>query len=455
MLDSLLNLCCVLAGSVFCFLAYAALESRKPYATVFAVGVPILLFVCTVGPLMRNTPFLDDYVGILDYLALGSLDRWRHLFDFWNEHRIAFPRLVFQISGWMFGVRCIWGGLVLGNLIYLGYVLLVARQCNFNQVVLPFVWIWMDLANYENTLWTFASIQNHSVLLFALLSMVCLEKGMRAGKWVLPFCLALVFASLATFSSAPGIAVWPALMCMGARRWASCRRSEGDIGFIGRGAILLCASILVGMFFFDGYFEVAQRHTARIRACYPASLHPVWDAVDYFVCFCGAVVPFRSVAFPVGILVLTMSLAVLLSPRRVENEAMFGMLVFGLAVAAAGAVSRSEPSHSVALSCRYGSTSVSIVAVATVLFHDLMEKRGHAVPRWVVHVLFVGGILIHLGTLQFGYRCKLEHARYMDEVFRKWPHDLQGVKTTCQDVDEAVEAVRRAEAAGVYKIPRD
>lgn len=435
-----------LASAVFGL--YAWLSRRHARIAVGgALTLAVFLFVVPLLFMAGNIPFLDDYGGIIDYLSHPIGWRFEHLLDFWHEHRIAFPRLVFQLAGWLFGTKCVAGCLVLGNAIYLllmGLLLAISRD---RLLFMPFAWLFLDLIHYENTTWAFASVQNHSVLMWAVLSCWFFA---RAGSWR---CLtgALLSATFCTFSSASGIAVWGALCAMAVKRWL-CRSDEQDnhsFGWTGvRVAVFLLAMAANCAVFFNGYFAAASAHAAALRESAGPSVHPVLDALDYCISFSGAIVPVHGVAFVVGLLVAVGTTYVMLNMKRIKNDVFWGLMLFGWATAIGGAISRSEPSHAAALACRYESASLLLCFSVVFLVNGLVAN--HKVRVSFAMVFTYLAIMVNFAALGFGFPRRMAWALKAEQSIAQWPDGDFDLSITSDDPHEAERILRLGIARGVY-----
>src|SRR5574344_1313708 len=118
-------LCTGFALSAALLMAFAF---RKPWAWRGVLGFGLLLPLLTLFIMLTwyavNVPYWDDY-AVLNYLNHPFPSRWGHLFDFHSEHRIAGPRLMFDLvmafSGGHFNFKVC---MVAGNLILLGLALI-------------------------------------------------------------------------------------------------------------------------------------------------------------------------------------------------------------------------------------------------------------------------------------------------------------------------------------------
>ena len=131
------------------------------------------------------------------------------LFALSNEHRMVTSRLLFACSYWFtgtidFALIDVFGrGTIVGMCLLLVAFAGTARRRWCLAALLAF--LLFQLEHYENFLWSGSSIDHFQVLLLAAAALIAVARGSLAGALT-----GAAIATLATFTLAQGLAVWPA-----------------------------------------------------------------------------------------------------------------------------------------------------------------------------------------------------------------------------------------------------
>ena len=134
-----------------------------------------------------NVPYWDDYGAIVKYLAEPWPERWRTIWDFHNEHRIATTRLVIDtlvmLNNGSFNFRMM---MATGNIIQFAYAitwLSVFRKCRSGiSAGIPVLWLLTSFIHYENTCWALCSVQN--IIVVTLIFAACLLFSKRKSRTI-------------------------------------------------------------------------------------------------------------------------------------------------------------------------------------------------------------------------------------------------------------------------------
>ena len=337
--------------------------SAKVSLAAFLLGVPVVLFWVGVALYAPDAPWWDDFDTTLRYLAGEFPGRLMHLADFHNEHRIIVPRLVFELFDLSPGRFPFLACTIFGDCILLGYVLflgLLFRQKGRGWFFIPFVWLFLDLANCENTLWTLTSIQSHAVLLFALASVYFYSSpDRRQSACLIP---AMLFAVAATATSASGLGIWPTLGLMALLGKGKEKLKEG--------ALVAACALLVAIPYLIGFGDATRAHTQ----------HYAWSIVktfDFLFCFLGNVAPIATVARGLGFVSCVILAVILVNFRRLSEDPVFGFLLYLLSIVFAGVLCRSSLPHA-GLFYRFEIIAISIFCCEVYLMAELLKHSRYA-----------------------------------------------------------------------------
>ncbi|MEO6246633.1 MAG: hypothetical protein ABIQ12_14500, partial [Opitutaceae bacterium] len=206
--------------------------------------LPILYVLIRTAPGRINIVYWDEFETALNFvikLNQGTTagDFFRDLFALNNEHRMVTSRLMFAISYWLTGTVdfSAIGTIGIASIIALG-VLLVATAGTFVRgatIGVIFSFLVFQLEHYENFLWSGSSIDHFQVVLLAAIAIVAVNRGTGAALWA-----GAIVATLATFTLAHGIVVWPVGAAM---LWVAGRKAHlirwSAVGGAAIGAFLL------------------------------------------------------------------------------------------------------------------------------------------------------------------------------------------------------------------------
>lgn len=194
-------------------------------ALLLAAAFPILFITVKVVAASRNIVFWDEFGTALDLvLRLNEGAGWNEilhrLFDINNEHRMFTSRLLFASSYWTTGTINFHFIGAVGNLFLVGAcgLLIWQAQTAVRRVRLAVLlsFIVFQLENFENFLWSGASIDHFQIVLLAVATITAVVTGSRPALWVGALC-----AFLATFTLAHGCITWVvgAAILWHQRRW--------------------------------------------------------------------------------------------------------------------------------------------------------------------------------------------------------------------------------------------
>jgi hypothetical protein len=206
--------------------SFTALSRRQSLiAWTLVAAIPVLYIAAQIVAASRNFVFWDEIdtaLGLILRINAGA--DWPELFQRFfainNEHRMLTSRLMYAASYWLTGTVNFHVIGALGNLFLVGAcAILVVTVQGWERrirmgVVLAF--LMFQLEQFENFLWSGASIDHFQVVMLAILAIVMLVRSTRAG-----FALAILAALLATFTLAHGCVVWPVglVLLWSQKRW--------------------------------------------------------------------------------------------------------------------------------------------------------------------------------------------------------------------------------------------
>lgn len=374
-------------------------------------GVAIFL-ICMVGWLRVygvNFPYADDFSQLLAVpieldAKQSAWERLQYLVSLSVEHRIGFLRFL----AWLQAKHL--GGIDFTVLMAIGWTLLAVAIASVatampkgtrGGVFLVGVLLAFSPANYEAQYWATGALQHFGVIAFSFLA-IRLSSQSR-----LAFFASLVFATLASLTSANGILalVAMAIVCFLAR-------------LRGRSIVLCFCFVCVA----SAYWTESS----------PSSLHAppaVWRLLSFYLLALGSAAVWRDAALLVGVLLSAAVVYISVTRLRYSLPAAVGWLAFLTLSVAAMAIGRHLAGDDAALISRYRiySEMAMFVVIATGIARLPERRRVVVLPvcGLIAAVWFVGTTLIFLETirnashLQVARRQEARFAGLAD--FGAWP----------------------------------
>jgi hypothetical protein len=249
-----------------------ALRTPQKVIGVILLFLPILYFYWIIDIHIVDIPYIDDYDLLQSIYDLtrdsNLLSKIKALFLQVNQHRFAYERIVMWLILKINGAENIRQQIIAGNFFLLG-VLFVFYKVLKNEGIswyylIPISFLYFNLVYYENAHWGIASIQNTSIIFFALLSLYKIGSERRSDWWI-----ALGSAVLLTFISGNGILIWiiGALMLLLKKRYRNLAIWGGT-----------AALVLLFYFLFDYHFINASGDSPF--------KHPIYN-LSFFLLFLG------------------------------------------------------------------------------------------------------------------------------------------------------------------------
>jgi hypothetical protein len=388
---------------------YAAL-----YLSVLSILLCFVASVLYVRSFGVNVFFADewDLVPLLREAHAGTLGTM-DLFAHHNEHIYLFPWGLMLLLGpmtnydtvpFMYGVQLCF--------LLTSVVLLLAfaqdakdKSRAYFLLFLPLPFLVFTFRQYENMLWgnqiSFGLAQSFSVLAMYALHV---SSGAGFAKRAGPFCTALLCATVATFSAAQSLMVWPAGLLL----LAVSPLSRTTKGVFAAGWALL--GIAESILYLAGY----DRPKGVPSAFYAAG-HPL-EGLRYFATLLGSALFWNNAsAFWVGLTLLFLTaigLFLLGKRREIEGSAFWvSLLAFSFLSMALITAGRSgfpdEAVFAQPTASRYVTFSVVAVAALYAIFAKLVWQK-----RSVVASVLFSVVLVLVGlSVPISYHKGLEAGR--------------------------------------------
>jgi hypothetical protein len=456
-LDFLSPYTLVAAGGAWLFAVLLGWQAVRPEAAggrlrtwllCAGVGLPLLLFVYAVCTLAINVPISDDYDAFLAYFVRTPPERVTHLFAFHNEHRIFFVRALAEAiyaGCGSFDFRCM---ILAGNALFLTYAWLIFARLNRHGLqvaawVIPIAWALLSILMYENMLWALTSVQSNSVLLFAWLALLCLERRRQPVFFV----LALGAAILCTYTSGGGLFVW---FCMAGMLLKQACAPAGDAPREARWPAVARAAVFAVVAAVSIACYLRGFPSQEGRPLQAALQHPL-NVLAYAAFFCGAPLQFPALAFPAGVVVGLLAGLLLLRTPRIRDDVTFFFLAFLLCAVASASIFRSSLGIDQGLSFRYRVIAVSIWIAVAVLVHEQFPRLREMRLRWAAAGLIALSVFLNLSAYLLAYPQLVTRRDRFLEGIRCWPADE--TRLVHPEPAKASKILRDSVARGTYVMP--
>jgi hypothetical protein len=178
----------------------------------FCLVAAILYFYAFLYVYAYNIPFADDILDILAFLTnVSQSQQWSQtaelFFSQLNEHRTLSSRLIYYLAYAVEGEVNFRTLVLLGNLalplLLIIYFLAIRQYPQPLMILLPAAFILFQLRIYGTIFWSMNAFAFMFSFVYAFACLLCLRK--LSPKRLM---LAVVFASLATFTMASGQLIW-------------------------------------------------------------------------------------------------------------------------------------------------------------------------------------------------------------------------------------------------------
>lgn len=416
----------------------------------FLIACPVIIFVGCWFFLTVNVPYWDDYGAFIKYFSEPWPGRWKHLFDFHNEHRIVTTRLIADalvaLTGGVFNFRAM---MAVGNLIQLAYAaawVFIFRKSRFGIAAsLPVLWLLLSFIHYENSCWALCSVQN--VIVVALSFAACVLFA-RRGQSQFALAGALLCGIAATFSSGGGLLVWPSLIGMElalpltqATSWRI--RLAGISSHIkasaGRLLILVAIAAISTCCYLHGFPGGTTEQVADVAT------RAVNGAI-FFVAFLGGIVPLYPAALALGIALLPFLAFVMIRYPRIRHPEVFWFMAAEIATMLSATIFRSSDPHA-AVSSRYCIVSCSVFASIFFLFIEVAAPP-EKFAKWGLAAMSAGVILYTTAFLVAGAPLFAQRNELMRHNILTWPDHIDGLRSSSPEIDNVY--LKKCVERGVY-----
>lgn len=387
-------------------------------AAALSVLVPFVASVLYVNAYGVDVFYADewDLVTLLRNEARGAFSI-ADLFDHHNEHVYLFPWSLMLIAGRFTGydtvpmmlvvVCCL---LVTSLGILWAYTRSVARSPFALLLFVPLPFLVFSLRQHENMLWgnqvSFAFAQTFSVLALCLL--FAAGEGRRAK---LLLAAAVLCATVASYSAAPGLLAWPAglLLLLAHRETRSLSRW-----------VLAGVWVLFGVMVWGGYLAGTEGSVGPTSPTFVLD-HPAAGATYLLILNGGSLFWQEGSAHVGGLLLVFLdaaAVALVLGLRRVrENALWLALLAYALMSLTLITAGRSEFGEEVfaqATLSRYAAFSIpGVVALYGVLANLSLNARSR------IAAILLGVLLVAVLTGTFrSYQLGLEAGRETEQSRR-------------------------------------
>lgn len=431
------------------------------------LGGALALFVAAWYWCAPAVPVDDDYDAILRYLVYPAPERWRHILDLHNEHRIGTVRVLAE------GLTALLGRFDFRVFIALGNVFMVAlaalwyvrfarlRAVHAGAVVVLALLSLLHWANQFNAL---CAVQNVLAVLLPFVALMALE---RAGRTALAGTLAA--AVLATFTSGSGVLVWPALLFA---EWQTRRRAHV------LAVLALAAVCVLGVYFALGdtrppqvVRDVAQPDETLLARTtvmgYTVEVTPMFIvrhlayATVYFFACAGGIVPVAWLNVAAGVVLVAAAAGLVFTRWHTRVPAMIGMTAYLLACCASCGIFRAAE-FTADVPSRYRIVSVSLFAAVLYLVcaqaatADWRARGGRLVQGLAVYGGRITLVLVALGTCAYfisAFPALKARAAAFDADMRAWPAREDAIHYPADRRAHAAAILRESIARGIYTPP--
>ncbi|MSU49689.1 MAG: hypothetical protein EXS37_11495 [Opitutus sp.] len=410
---------------------------------VLLAAIPVIYIGSKVVAASRNIVFWDEFdTALALILRINAGAEWPELlqrfFAMNNEHRTVTSRLIFAISYWLTGTVNFHVIGAIGNLFLVGAcaTLILAVRTWERRIRLGVVLAFLvfQLENFENFIWSGASIDHFQVVMLGVVAIAALAHGTGAGC-----ILAGIFGLLATFTLAQGSVVWPAgaLLLWHQRRWNQLA------GWCAGGGVAIAA-------FLHG-FEFNPGHNIS-----EITLQSITHVVRYWLALLGGPLTLGDAGFaPFPGLVLLAGFGVLVARGALAREpALTFSAFFAMGSLALVAFGRSELAGA-EINSRY----MVLGGLAWAVFVFLLVELGTQPEKPLRLLLCLLPALVAFNvSANVRFAPKVEAFVEMRDRaatrFKQYGEDGRGISRLHPQLGHADVMLKMAQDRGVYQLPR-
>jgi len=173
-----------------------------------SIALFTLFFIYSFGV---NIPIADDWTFVpFAEMVLNNEPFWEFPnFLQHNDHRPIFPSLIFYLSilltSWNFLYLMYFGWFLVAMSVVIIFYILKNTFPKLIWLIVPISAILFNIAQYENFLWAFTSVEWFIVSFSIIISVFSLSKIKENFLMIIP---AMLFGTIATFSGIAGLLIW-------------------------------------------------------------------------------------------------------------------------------------------------------------------------------------------------------------------------------------------------------
>ena len=461
----------IIASSFFLALRIQKIASNRPTIIKISALLPVVFLFIQWFFLSVDVPDWDDFEAILQYLALPEAERFSHLFDMHNEHRIVSVRLLADVITRLVGHFSFCTFMLIGNGILAIFALLwyrVTTKIGCPWIGVAACWLFTSLLHWENLFQALCSVQNVTVMLLAFMSiLLCVHTT------PLKLTASVICAITASFTSGSGIFIWPLLIltlilepAFNSGDWRSAfsslrshiysRQLVANIAFV---ALIggACAAI---------YFSLPYNRAAHIVRDFakPGDIllgkttimgyqveltptfiakHLMW-ALCYSVRCLGGIIPFSLPALILGLFVAVGLIYIILNLPQMKHPALFAFLLFNIICIISCAIFRAA-SFDLVVAPRYRIVCMStfLCVLLLLLTHiKALNPLSHA-PHIISSIFLPTSIALVLSFALFAGPCLYIRQQGLRNNILTWPKHIEGLHFSSDRLDFADEILKK------------
>lgn len=347
---------------------------------VFLFVIPIAVYFFNIIYFSRNIPYLDDYDAVLGFLIdfkneVSIFENIKRIFNWHNDHRIAFAHLVALGQYYLFGSINFKHLIILGNFSILGILLIlwksVKPERNKFLYFSPAVFLLFSFSYYEASFWAMVTLSGLAVVVFSLAAISLLGNEKKCY-----FLWACIFASLAVFSQGNGKIV---LVCC-----LAILLFKRDFK---KSFIWLVLSLLLVVLPDQLFGHHQQNYTPILRILHAPRVH-----VLSVFSFLGSYFDYLRLELAIGVLIILYFLYLIVIKYYIKNLVLFVIILF--VILNAFAVGFARPS--INFPSRYAIYSALILSVIYLTLVDLFKN---GTPKLLIS--FLSFAIISISSYQY------------------------------------------------------
>ncbi len=423
---------------------------------ILLISLPIIYYFYLVNFFAVNIPYQDDYGTIIRFMNEyfePTADKLSLLFSqTGNEHRLAFNRFVVLALYGLYGEVNFKFLIIIGNVALLLLFIMLFKVSKLHSKTTVFIFgafLLFQPEHWESMTWAMAALSNYYVLLFALLSIYCLQWKNNTG-----FYLSILLAIIATYTNGNGLFVlYINLLSLIIDRtyFSKTKISSQYLSF--HFAIYLILTILVTGLYFLNYTKTGHHQTIENILVIPLFF------LKHFLLMLGSGFAFElsNLGIFVGVIILLSFGWLSYCQYFRHHPTLFYFILFIIISVLIASITRAGFGVlDQALSSRYRIYSILLILLLGLATIEQLEIN-YTIKNYFLWIIIGLSVMFNLYSVQKNTAFLIQHQAFLTTSIRHFAlqeYSEFTAVTHAKNPERAINNLKSAINRGYYKIPK-